>query len=188
MWASVQAGIFITLCNIIYLLAPNAIVGACLFSLGLLMVIETKSELFTGMIHRTYNKEVSIWKLVQVFLGNLLGALLICLLVTDTNIIDINLIISRAETKILASPYESYVRALFCGFLMTMATQKDTPKIITIGCVVAFVLSNFNHCIADIMYIFFSTELLLYRILYLVFVVIGNITGGILPRKIKPQN
>lgn len=58
---SIQAGAFIALGCILYLLAPNPIVGAALFSIGLISVRLTKSYLFTGQVQKIVSGKRKIW-------------------------------------------------------------------------------------------------------------------------------
>ena len=180
---SVRAGAFIALGCILYLLAPNPIVGALLFSLGLLSVRLTQSYLFTGQVHKVIEGDRKWWQLPLMWIANLIGVLLVIafipLLGNMTNLL------SDAKCmgldKLSIDYMELWVRAICCGALMTMATRKDTPMWITSGCVMAFVLSGFNHCIADTFYYIASEEPIWVWLPDLLVVTAGNTIGGLLP-------
>ena len=180
---SIRAGVLIALGCILYLLASNPIVGAILFSFGLLSIRLTQSYLYTGQVHKLIENDREWWQMLWIWAGNLIGValVLVCisLLGDTTNLLnDASLI----EMKKLNMPYiELLVRSIFCGILMTIAAQKDTPLWITSGCVVAFVLSEFNHCIADAFYFWSSRESILVWLPALLIITIGNTIGGLLP-------
>jgi formate/nitrite transporter FocA (FNT family) len=62
---------------------------------------------------------------------------------------------------------------------MTLATRKNTPKLVTVLCVFAFVVCGLNHCIADFFYLMLVVDT---DILFpMVIIIIGNTIGGLLP-------
>lgn len=86
--------------------------------------------------------------------------------------------LALAEKKLAAAPQTVFLQAVLCGILMTMATRVSSPKYVTIGCVAAFILAGFNHCIADS---FYFAACLPESIPYLVLITAGNTLGGLLP-------
>lgn len=180
---SIRAGAFIALGCILYLLAPNPIVGAILFSLGLLSVRLTQSYLFTGQVHQLVEGDRKWWQLPWIWAGNLVGVALVLLFIPLLG--DMSNLLSDAQCmgvdKLSIDYMELWVRSMCCGALMTMATRKDTPMWITSGCVVGFILSGFNHCIADAFYFFASGESIWVWLPSLLVITAGNIVGGLLP-------
>ena len=146
---SVFAGIAIALGCCLYLLAPNPIIGAILFSCGLLCVRIYKLNLFTGKVQFLLTKENPIWFYPLVLIGNLFGVLLIFGITHS-------LTCSAAEPLALAKASQSFITAFIkgigCGMLMSLATYKDSPLWMCLLCVPAFILAGFNHCIADAYY------------------------------------
>lgn len=180
---SVRAGAFIALGCILYLLAPNPVVGAFLFSLGLLSVRLTQSYLFTGQVHKLIEGDRKWWQLLLMWMGNILGVALVVVFIPLLGNMD-NLLSDAycmGIDKLSIDYMELWVRSICCGALMTMATRKDTPLWITSGCVMAFVLSGFNHCIADTFYYITSEESILVWLPDLLIVTAGNFIGGLLP-------
>lgn len=180
---SVRAGAFIALGCILYLLAPNPIVGAILFSLGLLSVRLTQSYLFTGQVHQLVEGDRKWWQLPWIWAGNLVGVALVLLFIPLLG--DMSNLLSDAQCmgvdKLSIDYMELWVRSICCGALMTMATRKDTPMWITSGCVAGFILSGFNHCIADAFYFFASGESIWVWLPDLLVITAGNTVGGLLP-------
>lgn len=72
---SFKAGAFIALGCILYLLAPNEIIGAALFSVGLLGVISTKACLYTGQVHCLIEGDRTIFDMPIILLLNLIGVM-----------------------------------------------------------------------------------------------------------------
>ena len=141
---SIRAGAFIALGCILYLLAPNTIIGACFFSLGLLSVRMTQAYLYTGQVHQLIEGSRKWWELIWIWLANVFGVFLIVIFIplfgNMTNLLDEAKVIGLRKLNI---PYmELWVRSICCGALMTIATRKDTPMWITSGCVIAFVLCD----------------------------------------------
>lgn len=180
---SIRAGAFIALGCILYLLAPNPIVGAILFSLGLLSVRLTQSYLFTGQVHQLVEGDRKWWQLPWIWAGNLVGVALVLLFIPLLG--DMSNLLSDAQCmgvdKLSIDYMELWVRSMCCGALMTMATRKDTPMWVTSGCVVGFILSGFNHCIADAFYFFASGESIWVWLPSLLVITAGNTVGGLLP-------
>lgn len=180
---SIRAGVFIALGCILYLLAPNVVVGAFLFSLGLISVRQTQSYLYTGQVHKMIEGNRKLRELPFILLGNLIGVALV--LVVTSQIGDMTYILSDAMLlgleKLAISHLDLLIRSIFCGILMTMATRKNTPLWITSGCVMAFVLSGFNHCVADAFYFWSTGESIWVWLPSLLIISFGNTIGGLLP-------
>ena len=68
---AILSGFMIAFGCIIYLMCPNKMVGALLFSFGLLTIICRELYLYTGKIG--YIKEVGIVKILLTILGNFIG-------------------------------------------------------------------------------------------------------------------
>lgn len=169
---AVIAGIAIALSGWMYLLAPNQIIGAFLFSCGLLSVRIYGTNLFTGKIQYMVTEEYKWYDYPIFLLCNLFGVLLIAGL--SRNLVQ-EVVIPIAEAK-LAQPFlTSFIKGIGCGALMSLATYKKSPIWMCIPCVMGFILAGFNHCIADFYY------LSVYGHLSWSFAatILGNIVGGI---------
>lgn len=80
LYKSIFAGIAIALGCWIYLAAPNPIIGALLFSCGLLAVRIYNLHLFTGKIQYMVTSKFSLKFYLLVFIGNIIGVSLMALI------------------------------------------------------------------------------------------------------------
>ncbi len=170
---------------IAFLSCDNVYVGAILFSVALLTVCIMKFSLFTGKIGyivEDFSKE-HLLLCIACLIGNVVGAFIIG---TVAKIGLPNLEI-KAQTliasKLTQTPIQTIIRALFCGVIIHIAVHmynhKDSLAGIILG-IPAFILSGFEHSIADMFYFILATSFTLESALFIVFVIIGNSLGGII--------
>jgi len=165
------AGIAIALGCCLYLFAPNNIIGAVLFSCGLLCVRIYKLTLFTGKVQFLITSKYPWYDYPLMLLGNLLGASLIAV-ITMTMTGDLAAPIAAAKA---AQPFgDAFIKGIGCGMLMSLATYENSPLWICLLCVPAFILAGFNHCIADWYYALVAEKI---GISFLA-TILGNIVGG----------
>lgn len=173
---SLLAGILIALGNMMYVCIENKIIAAFLFSIALCFIRIRELNLFTGSIGRLYfDKKFKWWHLLFVLMSNILGTAMMCC-VPDLPI-DICAI---AETKFLnVSLWRVGFYSIFCGILMVIATDSQTPLWLTIMCVAGFLLAGFRHSIADSWY-FWHLPLANYKtgLKVLGIEILGNFIGG----------
>ena len=79
LWKSIMAGMAIALGCCLYLLAPNPIIGAVLFSCGLLCVRIYGLNLFTGKIQYIVTEKYKSTFYPFVLVGNFIGVIIIWL-------------------------------------------------------------------------------------------------------------
>lgn len=158
---SIFAGLLIAMGGAMYL-AIGGVVGAIMFSLGLLTILHFQLRLFTGKAGLLLSGDIRPVRLGLIWCGNLLGTgigAMLCLLVSwsdkhgfmqgATNIMN---------TRISNMWFENIILGIFCGLLMYVAvTAYETKPWVTVMCVSAFILSGFNHCIADMFYFFMAS-------------------------------
>lgn len=149
---SFLAGILIALGDMMYVCIENKIVAAFLFSIALCFIRIRKLNLFTGSIGKLYfDKNLKIYHLLFILLLNIVGTAMMRL-VPDFPV-DVYAI---AETKFLnASLWRVGFYSIFCGMLMVVATDSQTPMWLTIMCVAGFLLAGFRHSIADSWYFWY---------------------------------
>lgn len=169
-YKSILAGMAIALGCWMYLAAPNAIVGAFLFSCGLLTVRLYKLNLFTGKIQFMVTKQYPWYFYLIVFLGNIIGVSLMALLAHN------NTSAAVATAKISQPIWEAAAKGIGCGMLMSLATYEKSPLWMCILCVMGFILGGFNHCIADAYYMIAAGTIGI----SLIGTIIGNIFGGVI--------
>lgn len=184
----------------------NKLIGACIFPIGLIMVVIAGSELFTGnnlMIMATLDRKIAWRKMFKnwliVLIGNCLGAILVALMVVYSGVLDAvsSLVIETATIKSNLSFLEALFRGIFCNFLvciavwMAFAAKTVNGKILAIfPPIMLFVLCGFEHSIANMYYgpagiflaaknnLFAELTLETFFIQNLIPVIIGNCLGG----------
>lgn len=169
---SIIAGMAIALAGCIYLCSPNPIIGAFLFTCGLLCVRIYNLNLFTGKMQYMITKEYKWYDYFIFLIGNLVGVLLVGSM-TLTLVKDAVAPIAAAK---VSQPFiTAMVKGFGCGALMSLATYKNSPLWMCFPCVMGFILAGFNHCIADAYY--FLTGLTISQ--SFLATILGNIIGGV---------
>ena len=183
------AGLFIGIAGLIYLSVDNKVIGAILFSFGLLMVVTKGYYLYTGKVGYLlpYTKGYLI-VLLKTLLGNIIGIGFVGLLFRFAGI---QSVIDAAETLSLAKLdhawYETLILAVFCGMMMYVGVQGykamklDIMKVlIVILAVTIFILSKFEHSIANMLYFFLGNTWSLQAILFTGLWIVGNGIGAVI--------
>lgn len=172
---AVIAGFLIGLGVIINTLAANPVLGAFLFSFGLLTIIELKLPLYTGQIG--FIKEKNKKDLIDILIFNLLG-ILFCVgffMLKDHDFI--NILSDKAIIKFDKNYLQMFIDSFFCGTLIHFAV-KCKKQLMTVMAVMIFILIGAEHCIADAPY--WATHLTLINSLKFLLVIVGNSCGAIL--------
>ena len=153
--SSILAGLCISIGCIVNLMVGGGPLGAILFTFGLITVVHYKYALYTGTAGF-----IDSWiKLFELFwfilIGNWLGCFLTAGAITYA-IPEITekanaIVISRAQVDML----QAFIRAIFCGFLMTTAVKfaRENRWLPLLFAVPVFILAGFYHSIADAFYI-----------------------------------
>lgn len=178
------------------------------FSVGLMLVLIPGSELFTGnilmaigLIYRKYSFAKVARNWLIVYLGNLMGALVIAfliyfsgLVIKDGSMTQTGAIAAKiAESKVQLTFVEGLSRGILCNMLvclaviMSIASRTITGKIFGIYFpIMAFVASGYEHSVANMYFIPIGMAVkgeLLYLFAFLfnnlIPVTIGNIIGGL---------
>lgn len=168
-----------------FLACENRYVGAVMFSVALLCICLKGYALFTGKVgfipEKHGREEFSV--LLLGLLGNAIGTVLGGYLIRA----GLPKLGEAAETlcqaKLLQLPGQTFVRALFCGILMYLAVSiyRDQKNVIGIlFCIPVFILSGFEHSIADIFYFAASGIVSVKAFGFLWMVILGNSVGGML--------
>lgn len=178
---STLAGLLISLGATAFLTVDNKIVGALLFSIGLTAVILLEANLYTGKIGYV-NSKAKLISAALILIQNLLVALVCGLIFYSTKN---NGCENLWLNKLTKSWYEFLFDSIGCGICIYLSVElyKKTGSIfvIVLG-VLVFILSGFEHCIADIFYLSASMSFDLKGILYILIAIIGNSIGSLLIR------
>jgi len=184
--SGICAGILISIGGSVFLSCENKIVGALLFTVALLCICYKGYSLFTGKVGYLPEKadKEAFSVLLLGLLGNAIGTIL-CGFLLRVAIPAIGtaaetLCSGKLETQAL---WQTFVRAIFCGILMYLAVSifrdSKTPLAI-LFCIPVFILSGFEHSIADLYYFAASGIVSLRACVFLWVVIAGNSVGGVL--------
>ncbi len=150
----------------------RSIAGA-IFPVGLMLVVFTGSELFTGnslMIMAVIDKKITLLKMIRnlvvVYFANFIGAIIIDVLVFLSGQFDFSggglgaYTIKVALAKTSIAPVTAVISGILCNILVCLAivlagTAKDSiGRIFGIFFpIAAFVVCGFEHCVANMFYI-----------------------------------
>jgi formate/nitrite transporter FocA (FNT family) len=179
---SILAGFLISMGGIIFLESPNTIVGALLFSIGLLTILHFKWNLFTGKAGLLAKKEIKPLDLLLVWCGNAIGCFTCGLLIrlAKPDFADGATLAAIINTRCTNEIYENLILGVFCGVLMYIAVASySTTPFLAVLYVATFILSGFNHCVADMFYFAAGTTIdtILPMTIAIITTSVGNLLG-----------
>ena len=181
----------------------TSFMGAFVFPVGLILVICTGSELFTGdclMAMAVADKKLHLFSMVKtlclVYIGNLIGSLFVVFLSFAGNLPGMfdgrlgEAMIKTASSKAALSPGVSFTKGILCNILVcaavlvAMRTKEITGKMFAAYFpVMLFVLCGFEHSIANMYFIPMGQLLggidIALFLNNLIPVTLGNIVGGV---------
>lgn len=189
---AIGAGLAISIGGTVYLSVDNKIIGSLLFAVGLYAIVLNGLFLYTGKVGYLVDQSDKIeylGLLAITWLGNLAGTWIGAVAVLNTRIQGIREnAVGICETKLADGPLSIFLLAIFCGILMYIAVdgfrEKENPLILFI-CVSVFILSGFEHCIANMFYFSIAGAWSLKTIVYLIIMTLGNSLGGVLIPSLK---
>lgn len=149
------------------------LLAGVIFPVGLMLVVFTGSELFTGnclIIMGVINKKVKVIKMIRnlvvVFFSNFIGALLIDVLIFYSGQFDLSdgglgaYTIKVAIGKTSLEPMTAFVSGILCNMLVCLAilmasvAKEVISKIFAIFFPIClFVVCGFEHCVANMFYL-----------------------------------
>lgn len=187
--ASLLAGMAISIGATIYLVlaGTSKIVGASLFAVGIMMVMEFKFLLFTGYVPTQRETQTCKDYFINsgiVFLGNTVGALITALLLRLTRLTDAILPVceSVCATKLNDNLLSVFILAIFCGIIIAAIVKADNYKkqvLYVVMMIAVFILASFEHVVANAFYLSFTFDIFtLDGILFMLVNMLGNFVGG----------
>lgn len=199
LFSAVLAGVMISFGGAVYLAcvaADKAQLGAILFSLGLSVILIMGFLLFTGKTaYLLENKPSYIPYLLIIWLGNILGCMLMGLLVglAKPNLAETAM--TLCDAKLGQAFWQTLILGALCGILVYIAVdyfrsdddKKSLPKyILVFTCVPAFIICGFEHSVADMFYFAASNALYSVKgIVYILLVSVGNLVGAVVFHMVK---
>lgn len=181
---SILAAIAVAMGGSVFLACDNKYVGSVLFSVALLCICYLGFYLFTGKIGYVVN-DYSKKNLLNIVVG-LFGNLIVIYLLGLCIRFAVPALGEKAHTictaKLEQNFLNTFVRAIFCGVLMFLAVHVYREKNSPLGilfCIPVFILSGFEHSIADAFYFgasgIYDSKILLFELA----AVLGNSVGSI---------
>ena len=180
----ILAGAMVSIGGAALLSCDDKIVGAVLFCIALLSICWFGFNLYTGKVGFLL-ADHSRSALTQAFVGlagNALGTLLFGLLVAAALPHLREAALTACDRRLTQLPWQTLLRGFFCGMLMYAAVwiyrERKTPLGI-LFCIPVFILSGFEHSIADMFYFALAGLFRLKSLWFLLLVVLGNSLGGL---------
>jgi formate/nitrite transporter len=194
--------------------AVTRVLGGLAFSLGLALVLVGGAELFTGnnlIVMAWASGKVSTREMLRnwviVYIGNLVGALGLVVLVFFSHHLDMNggriglSVLNTAVAKIQPDSMTLFIKGILCNLLVCLAVwlayagRSVTDKIVALILPIsAFIAAGFEHCVANMYFLplawlmiqtgnvpanFDASAVTISGIVHnLVPVTLGNIVGG----------
>lgn len=189
--SAILAGILIGVGGIVYVAysTTSAFVAALLFSFGLFTIIMTGVHLYTGKVGYVFEQKPSyIGELLIIFVGNIIGSGLMGILIHFTRFSDKykEVIKGICDTKLNDNLLSIFILSILCGIMIYLAV--DVSKKLTSGFqktfaisipVIIFILSGFEHVIANVFYFAASFTFTSKMLLYILIMAVGNALGSI---------
>ena len=175
---SIYAGVMIAVGGTVYLSVENKLAGSLLFSFGLLTIVTQGFCLYTGKIG--FVRQIrDLPDMVIIIVGNYIGTFLTALAVTGAGLPVSSL--ELADKKLDYHPGSILLLSMLCGVMMYLAIDnynKSKNIVFIIAPVMIFILSGFEHSIADMFYFNLAGVHSLKSYGYLIIMLVGNGIGA----------
>lgn len=182
-------GIAIGIGGTVFLSCENKVVGAVLFGTGLFVILTFGFYLYTGKVgYIVENKLNYAGEVLLTWAGNFIGTFFMAILILSTRIAGIaEKAKAMCSVKLADNLWSIFVLAIFCGMLMFIAAdgykkiEHQVGKFLAIFLpVVVFILSGFEHCIANMFYFSIASAWSAKAFGYLAIMSLGNAAGGMM--------
>ena len=183
----------IGLAGVANLSVDNKFIGAFLFSFGLITILAQGLFLYTGKIG-TINLSCEWVLLPVIILGNFIGTNIIAWGVRFTRFGDVlnqnaQVIV---QNKLADSWFSILLLSIGCGIMMYLAVkgwmENSDSWLIVILPIMIFILSGFEHSIANMFYFAMAGEYSLKAFGYIFIMLIGNAIGSLAFKQLKSVN
>lgn len=162
--------------------AYGSLVGAVLFSFGLLTVVGYKLKLYTGTAGFILKNEAG--SLFLILLGNIIGCFLVSMLARITPLAVKDAAQNILELRLRTGALRCGLLGIGCGFIMTTAVHFARQKqyLPLLFGVPLFIVCGFTHCVADAFYylcvpVAFWKANALHILAVYACIVLGNLVG-----------
>lgn len=188
--SSFISGILIAIGGVVFLSTESKYLGALAFAVGLFFIVEGGFKLYTGAIgYALENDKITNFLLPVIVIGNFLGTFFVSGIIHLTRIFD-NITLRASDmvnVKLNDSWYSVLILAIMCGLLIYLGvntfkkSNNNFSKVFAIIiCVFVFIISSYEHCIANMFYISIADAWSIKSFLYMLLMIFGNSIGGLL--------
>lgn len=180
---AVAAGVMIGIGGTIYL-KLGGLYGAVLFSVALLTICTLGLHLFTGKVGALVYSEhkcEDAFLLFTCLIGNFIGTFVSAVMTTVSSSELAPMAYDICTSKLERAPLSVLFSAFLCGILMYVAVSVYLQKKSIVGivfCIPVFILSGYEHSIADAYYFFAASLYGTRTFVFLLIVVAGNALGA----------
>lgn len=188
--SSIEAGVLISIGGFVFLSykETNLFLASFLFSLGLVTIISFKLYLFTGKVGYVFdNKPRFLLDLLVCWIGNLLGAIVSGEILKCTRIDLENVVTNIVNAKLEDNLGSIFILSIFCGMMIYIAVEiqkKDIPGVFKLVAIIlpvmVFIISGFEHCVANMFYFTYASAWSWKAFGYLLLMSLGNGIGSII--------
>ena len=174
---AILAGIMIGFGGVIYLMCANKMVGALLFSFGLLTIVCQGFALYTGRVG--YFREYGWASILTTIAGNFLGTWIVARgFALTRHTVDIAAVVAP---KLEDSSLSIFLLSIGCGAMMYLAVdsyRKSKSWLFVVMPIVIFILSGFEHSIANMFYLSLAGEWGVEALRITAIALVGNAVGS----------
>ena len=174
---AILAGIMIGFGGVIYLMCANKMAGALLFSFGLLTIVCQGFALYTGRVG--YFREYGWASILTTIVGNFLGTWIVARgFALTRHTVDIAAVVAP---KLADSSLSVFLLSIGCGAMMYLAVdsfRKSKSWLFVVMPIVIFILSGFEHSIANMFYLSLAGEWGVDALRITAIALVGNAVGS----------
>ena len=174
---AILAGIMIGFGGVIYLMCANKMVGALLFSFGLLTIVCQGYALYTGRVG--YFREYGWASILTTIAGNFIGTWIVAKgFSLSRHTVDIAAVVAP---KLEDSSLSIFLLSIGCGAMMYLAVdsyRKSKSWLFVVMPIVIFILSGFEHSIANMFYLSLAGEWGVEALRITALALVGNAVGS----------
>lgn len=172
------AGFMIGIGGIVYLSVENKIIASLLFSFGLLTIVTQGFYLYTGKIG-FIKKWNELLDMAVIIAGNFIGTFIAAWI---ANMAHLNISSAELVDKKLNNNISNiFLLSVLCGVMMYLAIdnfKKAKNILFIIAPVMIFILSGFEHSVANMFYFHLAGVYHLKSLGYLLIMLLGNGIGA----------
>ena len=193
--SGILAGASIAFGGVVFLSLEHKVLGALFFTVGLFSVCSFGFHLYTGKICYVFQRDREYaLGLPLIWLGNWTGAVLVALLAGASRIGPAlqERAAALCETKLSDSFLSLFILGLFCDIFIYIAVEGFASITNPVGKYLAlffgvtvFILSGFEHCVADMFYFAMAGIFTGRMVLSVIIITLGNSVGGVLLPEIR---